>query len=281
MNPFKSPIEWLKELLISMIKESADAAFHWLKIFMLKPSDWDNFAYGNQLYNWILGASISLGILFFIYNLMKLQIQKMGGFSGRSISEITVKSIFGTLLALFSPFIFNDVLLKLNNVWVNFILDKGINVDTLADLFTVPATAGITVCLVALILAILFLILSIQYIIRTGELLALFILSALAAVTIVNEEMNIYPIWFRESISTIFQQAFQISILWVIFNSLADGKTLNDYIMSCSLCAILIIGPGFLRRFLYSTGSGKMLVNAAGGASKMAMIKFAASKFTK
>lgn len=278
---FKSPIEWLKELIHDLVKEFADAAFSWLKIYMINPTDFEKYGFVGELYNWVFTISISIGIMFFIYNLFKVLIQQMGGYSQRGTSEILVKAITGTLLGIFAPFILKEVLLKLNNVWVEFIISKGINVDTLAKMITYPDTAGMALVITALVLAIMFLILAIQYIIRTGELMVLFLFSSLAAVTSTNEDMNIWNVWWREAVAVVFQQSFQITILWLIFNQIAGGKELKDYILACGLMVIVIKGPGFLRKFLYSTGTGKMAVGATGGAGKMAIYKYAATKMIK
>lgn len=276
-----TPIYWLEVLLKGLINDFVNASFNWLKIFMIQPTDFSKFVYISQMRDWILGISISVAIMFFVANLTKILIQRMGGYAQRGISEVLVKTIIGVLLALFAPFLLQDILIRINNTWVEFILSKGINVDTLVNMMTVPSTASIGMCLVMLFLAILFLILAFQYIVRLGELMILYLFSSVAAITHGNEDMNIWTIWWREAIAVVFQQAFQITILWVIFNQLASGKNINDYMLSCGLMIVLLKVPSFLRKFLYSTGAGRTVISAAGSAGRIAIYKYAAKTLTQ
>jgi hypothetical protein len=278
---FKSPIEYLQELIHDLCKSFADAAFHWIEIYMIKPTDFTKYGFIGDMYKWIFTISASLGALFLVFNLVKLLAQGMGGYANRSTEEVVSKAIMGTVFASLSPFILQDVLLKINNAWVSFILDRGINVDTFAKFVAFPLTASLSIMFAGFILAVMFLILSIQYIVRLGELMILFITAPLAAITSVNEDMNIWPVWWREAVAVVFQQAFQITILWLIFNLLGGAKNLNDYILAIALMVIVLKGPAVLRKFIYSSGTGRMAVGAAGGVGKAAMYRYAATKMIK
>lgn len=275
---FKSATEILQELIHPFVKYIADAAFAWLKIYMIQPTDFDKYGFIGDMHKWIFGISITLGILFLVYNMTKLLTQKMGGYNNRSGSEVIVKTVLGTIFASLSPFILNNVLLTINNAWVQFILDQGINVDTLTKFVSFPPTTNVVVMVAGLILTIMFLLLAIQYIVRLGEIMILFILAPLAALTFINEDMNIWPVWWREAVSVVFQQSFQITVLWLIFNLLGGAKSLNDYILAIALMVIVLKGPSVLRKFIYSTGTGRMAVGAAGGVGKAAMFRYAATK---
>ncbi|MDF2859548.1 MAG: putative rane protein TraL [Neobacillus sp.] len=158
---------------------------------------------------------------------------------------------------------------------------KGITIKTLSALVLLPQNASLAATLGTLFLACIFLVMAIQYIVRLGEIMVLYIYSPLAAVSSVNEDMNAWSIWWREVFATVFTQSFQMSILWLIINQLAGGQELKDILLACGLMIIVLKGPGFLRRFLYSTGAGKTIMGAAGGAGKMAIYKFAATKMIR
>lgn len=278
---FKSPIEWLQEMITQLVKDFADAAFSWLKVYMIEPTDFDKYGFVGELYNTVFTISITLGCLFFVYNLIKIVVQQMGGYSNRSISEVTVKAVMGTLLGVFSPFLMKEVLIKVNNLVVEMLVAKGITIKTLSALILLPQNASLAATLGTLFLAFIFLIIAIQYIVRLGEIMVLYIYSPIAALSSVNEDMNAWSIWWREAFATVFTQSFQMSILWLIINQLAGGQELKDIILACGLMIIVLKGPGFLRKFLYSTGTGKTIMSAAGGAGKMAVYRFAAAKMIK
>jgi hypothetical protein len=278
---FKTPIEWLKEMITQLVKDFADAAFSWLKVFMIEPTDFEKYGFVAEMYNIVFALSVTIGGLFFAYNLIKLVWQKMGGYESRSVSEVTVKAIMGTVLGALAPFLMKEVLLKLNNIIVEMFVAKGVTVKTLSALVLLPQNASLAAAFATLFLAGIFLIMSIQYIIRLAEIMVLYMYSPLAAISSVNEDMNAWSIWWREAFATVFTQAFQMSILWLVINQIAGGQELKDVILACGLMILVLKGPGFLRKFLYSTGAGRTIVGTAGGAGKMAIYKFAASKMIK
>jgi len=280
MNPFKSPIEWLTDLLKQLIDAIADAAWHWLEIYLLKPTSFEK-GYVGTMSEWMIPLAIALCSLFLSYNVIKFYFNGFSGNVSRSASEIVVKSFLGVALACGAPIIMTQCLLKLNNVYCKALLKQGIDTDRFSDFILNPLTSNIAITFASFVIVVLYLILAIQYVIRQAELAILFIGAPIAGITIVNEEMNIWPIWWREVISTIFTQAFQLTVLSLILNQIGNGKNLNELILACGLIIVLIVGPKYLRTFIYSSGAGKSVVGAANGVGKIAIMKYAASRITK
>ena len=280
---FKSLSERLNELLDDMIQNFGDAAFKALDMFMFDSTDLDKYGFLGTAHSWLMMITISVSTLFFVYNLFKIMFGGMMGQGQRSASEVTFKTIMGLAFASFSPWIFTEVLLRTNNAWVEFVISKGVNTETMQKYLDVEDITAVTFSfmLTVFFLMVLFLLLSIQYLIRTGQLMIIYVFAPIVAVTMVNEEMNLWPVFWREACSVVFQQAFQITILWIIFNQLGGAKSIYDYMGVISMMVILLVGPAVLRRFLYSTGSGSMAVGAAGGVAKHTMMKYAASKIVK
>ncbi|GAA3327079.1 hypothetical protein GCM10020331_065610 [Ectobacillus funiculus] len=102
-------------------------------------------------------------------------------------------------------------------------------------------------------MALLFLLLAIQYIIRTAELLIILIMSPLAAWSIMNEDLNIWSIWWREAISIVFTQSFQIMVIWLAFNNIGDAKGLQDFIVGFGFLAFCLMSPTFFLRKFFCT----------------------------
>lgn len=280
MNPFKSPIEWLTEAIKELIQGFADAAFKWLEIYLLKPTSLKG-GYLEDVNGWVLGIAIGLMSVLLAYNMLKFLMQNLGDYRGRSGQEIVMKTFFGVALAAGAPFLMTDVLLKINNVYCKALLKQGVDVDKFSNLILNPSFTNLAVTFAALTMAICYLVLAIQYIIRQAELCVLFVGAPIAGVSIVNEDMNIWPIWWRETIAVIFTQAFQLTILYIILNQVGNSKDLNGYIMAIGLTVVLITGPKYLRTFIYSTGAGKSMVGAAQGTGKMAIYKLAVSRVAK
>lgn len=277
---FKSPIEWLKEMIAELVKDFANMAFDWLEIFMLAPTDFTKYPKIDVLYDFIFSLSSSICILFVGWSLLTIVFNTLAGVQSRSIQEVLFKAAASFILSASAPWLLNEVLLKLNNAIVQYFLDKGLNTDTLALFIMIPVTSGLSLFLAALIIVILFVVLGLQYIQRLGEFIVLLVTSPIAAQSIITENFDIWGVWWREAISVIFSHAFQVALLWLILNLITDTKELKDYMYAIGLMVVLLKGPKYLRQMLYSSGAGRAAVGMAGGTTKMAMYKFAANKLT-
>jgi hypothetical protein len=278
MNVFKSPIEWLKEMIQELVRDFANMAFDWLEIFMLAPTDLSKYPKIATVYDFVFSLASSLCIVFVAWSLLGIMFNQLAGIQSRSIAEVISKSVLAFILAATAPWLLNEVLLKLNNSIVQFFLDKGLDTKMLEKFALIPPTANLSIFLGALIIVILFVLLGMQYIQRLGEFIVLLVTSPIAAQSIVTENFDIWSVWWREAISVVFSQAFQVSLLWMILNMITGTEQLQDYMMAIGLMIILLKGPKYIRQFLYSSGAGKVAVGVAGGAGKMAIYKYAASK---
>ncbi|MFX3658538.1 MAG: conjugal transfer protein TrbL family protein [Ectobacillus sp.] len=278
---FKSPIEYLNELIHDVMTDIANAAFSWLKIYMFAPTDLTKYAYVSEAYGIVYVLAVTIGAVFFVFNMFKLIIERAGGYSQRGVQEVIVRMLLGGTLAVLAPILLKDVLLPLNNAIVTIFLNKGIEVETFSKFVAVPVAGNTAVLMAGLGMSIIFLLLSIQYIIRTVEILIILIMSPVAAWSIMNEDMNIWNIWWRETIATVFTQSLQIMIIWIAFNSIGDAKELQDFIVGFGFMIFCLTGPGFLRKFLYSTGAGRKAAGVAGGAGKSVLFRYITMKLVK
>lgn len=278
---FKSPIEWLKEMIAELVEEYANMAFKWLEIFMLKPTDFSDYPNVDVLYKFVFSLSVSLSLVFLAFAFIKLLGNLLADTQSRSITEILAKSITGFILAASAPWLLENVLVKLNNVIVSYFLDKGLDMSNLKSYVKLGGDPSLAIILISAFIVVLFVILAFQYIKRLGEFIVLVATSPIAAHSIVTDEFDIWSIWWRESVSVVFSQAFQVSLLWVFLNQLGSGKKLEDFMIAAGLMLVIITGPKYLRQMLYSSGAGRTTVGVVGGASKMAMYKYAAKKMVK
>lgn len=275
---FKSPIEYLKDLIRDLVDNFGNAAFDWLRVLLFQPTDFERYPYIHELYNTIFVISISLGGIFFAYNLFKILLGNMGGYNQRSISEVVVKTLMAGFFSVSAPFILTEVLLPLNNAIVNIFLDKGVNTDSLAKFVMLPDQAAFALFLCVLIMLVLIVLLTLQSLRRIAELLFLLAISPLAAWSLVNENMELWGIWWREVICTVFTQSFHVMMLWLAFNQVSDAKTVNEFLIGWVFMGFTLFIPALLRKYLYSTGTGRMAASVAGGAGKMAIYKLASKK---
>ncbi|BCC56602.1 conjugal transfer protein TrbL family protein [Bacillus cereus] len=275
---FKSPVEYLKDLIKDLVDGFGNAAFDWLKVFLFQPTDFSKYPYIEELYNIVLVVSVSLGGVFFAYNLFKILLGTLGGYNQRSISEVLVKTVLGGFFSVTAPFIMTKVLIPLNNAIVQIFLDKGLGTDALAKFIMIPGTASFAMFICVFVMLVLFLVLTFQSMRRVAELLFLLAISPLAAWSMINEDMNLWGIWWRETICTIFTQSFHVIMIWLALNQVGDAKSVSEFIIGWVFIGFTLFVPNMLRKYLYSTGSGRTVMNIAGGAGKMAIYKMAARK---
>ncbi|MCP8968953.1 conjugal transfer protein TrbL family protein [Ectobacillus ponti] len=275
---FKSPVEYLNEVIAGLMTETANAAFAGLKIYLFAPTDLSRYEYVSEAYDFVFTLSVIIGSVFFIYNLICLLVQKVGGYEQRSMQEVMVKTVLGGTMAVLAPFLLQRVMIPINNAIVQLFLNKGVQVDSFSRFTAIPGAGTTAVLIAGFLMALLFVILAIQYVIRTAELLIILIMSPLAAWSIVNDEMNIWSIWWREMTATVFTQSLQIIIIWLAFNTIGDGAELKDFIVGFGFLIFCIMSPQFLRRFLYSTGAGKKIAGLATGAGKSVLFRYVTAK---
>jgi hypothetical protein len=272
---FFNPIEWFKKFIAELVSEFGNMAFDLLGDFMLKPTDFTKYPRVEILYDFSFALASSLAIVFMGFALIKNMTQNAAGNESRSLTEIIMKGVMSFILAASAPWILDKILVGLNNAGVQYFLDKGLSFETFNKFVTHDIVSGsIAIALMIAVIIILLVIMSFQYIIRLGEYICLLAFSPIAAISVIGEDTELWSVWWRESISVVFTQLFQVALLWFALDSIGAAKELKDYLFSAGILFMIVKGPKWLRQFLYSSGSGRTAVGMAGGASKYAMYKF-------
>ncbi|MDQ0808042.1 conjugal transfer protein TrbL family protein [Priestia megaterium] len=267
--------EWINDYLIELIEGFLQGCWKWLDTFMLSPTSFTKQENGviGETQQWIMYSIVGISTLFMIFAFMKELTKRMGGYSNRSNSEIISKGILSVVFAYTAPWMLIGVLLAVSNAITAIFFSKKVNIDTLKKIMDITDDPTSAMVIAMLFLAITVIWMTFQYIVRFGHMMILWVLAPFAATTIVNEEMNVFPAWWREACAVVFMQPLQVMILFFIVNLIGNGKELEDIFLAIGLMSVLILSPGWLRKFLFSTGSGKTMLNAAGGAGRMAMYK--------
>jgi hypothetical protein len=281
MNKILNPLENIKEFFLELYTDFANMAFKWLDKFMLNPTDLTKYEFVDNMQRVMLVLGTSLGVLFMMVALFKIKFQKMGGMQSRSGQEVIMKTSLATLFSISAPWLFTGVLLKLCNFISQIATEEGLSTKSMEDFTEHTTEASIAVILTTTIFVFLFVVLLFQYTRRLGESLILIGFSSLAAFSLINDEFNVFPAWWREAVVLSIQQPFQVWSLWLAFNFIGDGKSLEDYCIAIGAMSVVLTGPGWLRQILYSTGAGRSIANAAGGTSKMVIMKWATKRLSR
>lgn len=281
MSDLFDPIKKLQEFFKDLINEFANVAWDWLELFMLKPMDFSDYKAIDTMYNFSFQLAYALAMVFLVWALLQTLFYSMADLQGRSVIEIISKSGLGFILSLSAPWLLDNALIKMNNAVVQFFLAIGLDTKAIEEFAIFPTTATTGIILMSGVIVALFIFLGIQYIIRIGEYIVLVVTAPLAAHSIVTENFDLWSVWWREAVSVICSHCFQVALLWGILNMLTGTEKLEEYIFAAALMFPILRGPKWLRQIIYSTGTGRTAVGLAGGASKMAIYKYAASKITR
>lgn len=112
-------------------------------------------------------------------------------------------------------------------------------------------------CVVILIFLV---IIMLQFIIRYAEIALLMILGPFAIATNINQEYNIFPVWWRHLLAAIFTQVVQVMLVVIWLSVLKSSLSLDIYapyrlLLSIGFLVVAFRAPGFLREWMYSTGA--------------------------
>lgn len=223
--------------------------------------------------------SIALSLLLFAIAWEGVKFQSGTFGEEETIQKLVMRTVFASISIFFLPFAMKHFFLKINNLLVNMIITSGIKI-TPGDigpfsLLFKPAKLNIIIVLMFLIFAISFLILGIVAGIRYIEIIILTLIAPLAAVSIVRTG-ELLDVWIRETIAVVFTQSIQVFLLWFLLNTIgkmSENDVVELYLIAIGCLVVMISGPQALRKFVYSTGTGSAGTRVLGNAGRMAVFK--------
>lgn len=139
-----------------------------------------------------------------------------------------------------------------------FLITEGVN------LLPLPGGINLIIGIPVLIINILLFIIMLQFVLRYAEIALLMILGPFAIATNINQEYNLFPVWWRHLLSTIFTQAVQVLliVIWISIIRTALGiDVLYRLILSIGFLVVAVRAPGFLREWMHSTGGTQMTMS--------------------
>ena len=157
------------------------------------------------------------------------------------------------------------LLVELNELLVNAFLEPyktSLGTILFAILITYgvnffPVVNVVTSLPLAIISGLLFIII-LQFIIRYAEIALLMILGPFAIATNINKEYNLFPVWWRHLLATIFTQAVQVLLILIWIEVVSKAVFMLMFyrlILSVGFLIVIARTPGFLKQWMYSTGA--------------------------
>jgi hypothetical protein len=155
-------------------------------------------------------------------------------------------------------------LLTLNSVIVSSLTPKEfINMDAFYGLMKMNEPF-LSLTVLALVLSLILLVIYFQNIMRFAELGFLVLSAPLAISTMLNDEVNLFPIWWRQLVSVIFLQAIQTMMLLLTIKTLPLFHSAIQLPVVIGFLYITFKAPGFFRNWLLSSNQ-KIMINLVQG----------------
>ncbi|MEK4504043.1 conjugal transfer protein TrbL family protein [Bacillus sp. FSL R12-0069] len=271
-NPIEAFSRWIVELSIQLLNFFLGSIVSVTKIDM----EYQKVQVIQDVFSWVRFLVYALVGVIVLHQLFKQYLAISTG----SIQRRTTSQIMGDIgkfayRLLMLP-LFLDIMIKLNSFWVGFISDKGLVVDefvkylglnneakgdkSLSEIVlgniaqTYQLQMAGTVVFVAIfflvLLAILFVLMYIQMIMRLGQIVFCYVLIPFVALSALNEEMDMYSTWWRETIAIVGTAAAQVSFLYLGLNCMLSGHA----ILGTGILIGVVTTPAVLQKFVYSTG---------------------------
>lgn len=279
-NPIEAFSRWIVELSIQLLNFFLGSIVSVTKI----DTEYQKVQVIQDVFSWVRFLVYALVGVIVLHQLFKQYLAISTG----SIQRRTTSQIMGDIgkfayRLLMLP-LFLDIMIKINSFWVGFISDKGLVVDQFVEFLGLKKDGGDktvseivlgniaqvyqlqmagTVVFVAIfflvLLAILFVLMYIQMIMRLGQIVFCYVLIPFVALSALNEEMDMYSTWWRETIAIVGTAAAQVSFLYLGLNCMLSGHA----ILGTGILIGVVTTPAVLQKFVYSTGvasgTGSML----------------------
>ncbi|MCI0767296.1 conjugal transfer protein TrbL family protein [Bacillus sp. TL12] len=270
-NPIEAFSRWIVELSIQLLNFFLGSIVSVTKI----DTEYQNVQVIQDLFSWIRFLVYALVGTIVIHQLFKQYLAISTG----SIQRRTTSQIMGDIgkfayRLLMLP-LFLDIVIKINSFWVSFISGKGLvvdefvkflglnqakgeksvseivlgNVAKIYQLQTAGTVVFVTIFFLVL-LAILFVMMYIQMIMRLGQIVFCYVLIPFVALSALNEEMDMYSTWWRETIAIVGTAMAQVSFLYLGINCMLSGHA----ILGTGILIGVVTTPAVLQKFVYSTG---------------------------
>ncbi|HFK1812466.1 TPA: conjugal transfer protein TrbL family protein [Bacillus cereus] len=279
-NPIEAFSRWIVELSIQLLDFFLGSIVSVTKI----DTEYQKVQVIQDVFSWVRFLVYALVGVIVLHQLFKQYLAISTG----SIQRRTTSQIMGDIgkfayRLLMLP-LFLDIMIKINSFWVGFISDKGLVVDEFVKFLglnqgtekksvseivlgniaqTYQLQMAGTVVFVAIfflvLLAILFVLMYIQMIMRLGQIVFCYVLIPFVALSALNEEMDMYSTWWRETIAIVGTAAAQVSFLYLGLNCMLSGHA----ILGTGILIGVVTTSAVLQKFVYSTGvasgTGSML----------------------
>ncbi|WP_148359487.1 conjugal transfer protein TrbL family protein [Peribacillus simplex] len=231
--------------------------------------------------NFLLALTSTIAVTIVLYKIIEVMSRNAAG-DAVAYGPVIVNTLKSALLIPAMPFIQKVLLEEVAYNMGNWMIKSGSRVskgkiETMLDPnnFSTLHFQGAALLILLAVLALAFIAFLFSVAIFHADVMFLYLLSPLACVSVIADDNEYLGVWWRELLSLIVTILSKIFLFVIALSILInENLTFLNFLLLMGCCILLIKSPSVLRNMWYSSGSGRGMMGAMGGTTKLAARRF-------
>ncbi|MBD8589364.1 hypothetical protein IFT92_16320 [Peribacillus simplex] len=231
--------------------------------------------------NFLLALTSTIAVTIILYKIIEVMSRNAAG-DAVAYGPVIVNTLKSALLIPAMPFIQKVLLEEVAYNMGNWMIKSGSRVskgkiETMLDPnnFSTLHFQGAALLILLAVLALAFIAFLFSVAIFHADVMFLYLLSPLACVSVIADDNEYLGVWWRELLSLIVTILSKIFLFVIALSILInENLTFLNFLLLMGCCILLIKSPSVLRNMWYSSGSGRGMMGAMGGTTKLAARRF-------
>lgn len=231
--------------------------------------------------NFLLALTSTIAVTIILYKIIEVMSRNAAG-DAVAYGPVIVNTLKSALLIPAMPFIQKVLLEEVAYNMGNWMINSGSRVskgkiETMLDPnnFSTLHFQGAALLILLAVLALAFIAFLFSVAIFHADVMFLYLLSPLACVSVIADDNEYLGVWWRELLSQIVTILSKIFLFVIALSILInENLTFLNFLLLMGCCILLIKSPSVLRNMWYSSGSGRGMMGAMGGTTKLAARRF-------
>jgi hypothetical protein len=231
--------------------------------------------------NFLLALTSTIAVTIVLYKIIEVITRNAAG-DAVAYGPVIVNTLKSALLIPAMPFIQKILLEKVAYNMGNWMIGEGskVNKEKIEEML-VPSNfaalhfQGAALLILLAVFAVAFIAFLFSVAVFHADVMFLYLLSPLACVSVIADDNEYLGVWWRELLSQIVTILAKIFLFVVALSILINENiTFLNFLLLMGCCILLIKSPSVLRNMWYSSGSGRGMMGAMGGTTKLVARRF-------
>jgi hypothetical protein len=231
--------------------------------------------------NFLLALTSTIAVTIILYKIIEVMSRNAAG-DAISYGPVIVNTLKSALLIPAMPLIQKILLEQVAYNMGNWMIGQGSKVskDKIEEMlvpsnFSALHFQGAALLILLAVFAVAFMAFLFSVAVFHADIMFLYLLSPLACVSVIADDNEYLGVWWRELLSQIVTIIAKIFLFVVALSILINENiTFLNFLLLMGCCILLIKSPSVLRNMWYSTGSGRGMMGAMGGTTKLVARRF-------